>query len=159
MKTYTGKTVEEALKIASEETGITIEELIYIVGEEKKGLFGKTKSVDVDVYDLSEVLDYIDHYIVTILENAGIEASTNVAIKDNDIIKVTIMSNHNPVIIGKGGATLQALNEIVKTAVSAKFKDALEYCLMWAIINRRNIEKSYSSLKKKLKESLQLTFQ
>lgn len=122
MKNYTGKTVEEALKIASEETGITIEELIYIVGEEKKGLFGKTKSVDVDVYDLSEVLDYIDHYIVTILENAGIEASTNVAIKDNDIIKVTIMSNHNPVIIGKGGATLQALNEIVKTAVSAKFK-------------------------------------
>ena len=59
--------------------------------------------------------------VASVIASHGLNL-VNVAIKDNDIIKVTIMSNHNPVIIGKGGATLQALNEIVKTAVSTKFK-------------------------------------
>lgn len=119
MKTYTGKTLEEVLDKVSEETGITKDELIYIVTEEKKSLF--KKSISVDVYDLSEVLDYASEYIVNILNEIGIEAKTNVAIKDNDIIRITINSDHNPLIIGQKGITLQALNELVKAAVNAKF--------------------------------------
>ncbi len=119
MKTYTGKTLEEVLDKVSEETGITKDELIYIVTEEKKSLF--KKSISVDVYDLSEVLDYASEYVVNILNEIGIKAKTNVAIKDNDIIRITINSDHNPLIIGQKGITLQALNELVKAAVNAKF--------------------------------------
>lgn len=119
MKTYTGKTLEEVLDKVSEETGITKDELIYIVTEEKKSLF--KKSISVDVYDLSEVLDYASEYVVNILNKIGIKAKTNVAIKDNDIIRITINSDHNPLIIGQKGITLQALNELVKAAVNAKF--------------------------------------
>ena len=39
MKTYTAKTVEEALLKASEAEGIAVEELCYEVIEEKRGLF------------------------------------------------------------------------------------------------------------------------
>lgn len=119
MKTYTGKTLEEVLDKVSEETGITKDELIYIVTEEKKSLF--KKSISVDVYDLSEVLDYASEYVVNILNEIGIKAKTNVAIKDNDIIRITINSDHNPLIIGQKGITLQALNELVKATVNAKF--------------------------------------
>lgn len=119
MKTYTGKTLEEVLDKVSEETGITKDELIYIVTEEKKSLF--KKSISVDVYDLSEVLDYASEYVVNILNEIGIKAKTNVAIKDNDIIRITVNSDHNPLIIGQKGITLQALNELVKAAVNAKF--------------------------------------
>ena len=38
MKTYTGKTVEEALQNASSETGVAVDELIYIVSDKRKGL-------------------------------------------------------------------------------------------------------------------------
>ena len=37
MKTYTGKTVEEAVKLASNELGISEDDLIFSVEEEKKG--------------------------------------------------------------------------------------------------------------------------
>ncbi len=120
MKTYAGKTLEEVLDKASEESGITKDELIYIVTEEKKSLF--KKSVSIDVYDLSEVLDYTSDYILNILLEAGVKAKTNVALKDNDIIRITINSDHNPLVIGQKGMTLQALNELVKAAVNTKFQ-------------------------------------
>ena len=39
MKTYSGKTVEEALQIAASEAGVEVDDLIYIVSDKKKGLF------------------------------------------------------------------------------------------------------------------------
>ena len=39
MKTYTGKTVEEALQSAASETGVEVDDLIYIVSDKKKGIF------------------------------------------------------------------------------------------------------------------------
>jgi spoIIIJ-associated protein len=41
---------------------------------------------------------------------------------EDDIIKITLESERNPVLIGKAGRTLQALNELVKLAVSNKFR-------------------------------------
>ena len=54
MKQYTGKTVEEALQAASTETGVEVDELIYIVSDKKKGLFAK--KIIVEVYDLADVI-------------------------------------------------------------------------------------------------------
>ena len=39
MKSYAGKTIEEALANAAEEMGVAVEELIYTVSDKKKGLF------------------------------------------------------------------------------------------------------------------------
>ena len=44
------------------------------------------------------------------------------SLKDNDIIRITINSDHNPLVIGQKGMTLQALNELVKAAVNTKFQ-------------------------------------
>ena len=120
MKKYTAKTLEEAIANASEELGIDAKELNYEASEEKKGLFGK-KSITITVFETEDIVDYACEYLESSIETLGIQSNANGEI-DNDLIKITIDSDHNPVLIGKAGKTLQALNELVKLAVSSKFK-------------------------------------
>ena len=118
MKSYTGKTVEEALKAASEDMGTPVEELVYVVTDKTKGIFNK--KMVVEVYDLSDVIKYAEDYILNVIDNLGIESSVNTKL-DDDIIRIVIDSTHNPILIGKNGKTLQALNELTKLAVSNHF--------------------------------------
>lgn len=118
MKTYTAKTLEEALAEASQELGQDVEELIYD-SSEKKGLF--SKKVVVSVYELSDIIQYAEDYILGVVDALGIESSVKSRLDDN-IIRITVDSTHNPILIGKNGKTLQALNELVKLAVSNHFK-------------------------------------
>lgn len=119
MKVYQGKTPEDALKLASEELGIPVEELIYSVEDKKVGIFNKKYVVD--VYELSDIIQYAEDYILRVIDAFGIESTVKSRL-DDDIIRITIDSTHNPILIGNGGKTLQALNELVKVAVSNHFR-------------------------------------
>ena len=119
MKEYTAKTVEEAVKLAAEELGVDEDRLIYEVKEEKKSLFRKAATIA--VYGDEDAASYAETYLHDSLAALGIEITTESVIEDS-IIKVTIDSERNPVLIGRGGKTLQALNELTKLAVSNKFK-------------------------------------
>ena len=119
MKIYTGKTVEEALELAAEEQGVAVDELIYSVSDKKKGIFGK--KLIVEVYDFSDIVRFAEDYVLNVIDNLGIESTLHTVL-DNDIIRITIDSTHNPILIGKNGKTLQALNELTKLAVSNHFK-------------------------------------
>ena len=118
MKSYTGKTVEDALNAASEELGTPVEELVYIVTDKTKGIFNK--KIVVEIYELSDIIKYAEDYVLTVTDNLGIESTVNTKL-DDDIIRITIDSTHNPILIGKNGKTLQALNELTKLAVSNHF--------------------------------------
>lgn len=118
MKSYIGKTVEEALEAAAQEAGVPVEELIYSVSDKKKGLF--SKKVIVDVYDLSDIIKYAEDYVLGVIDSLNIESTVNSRL-DDEIIRITIDSTHNPILIGKNGKTLQALNELVKLATSNRF--------------------------------------
>ena len=119
MKTYAGKTVEEAVALAVEELQIPEAQLIYSVEEKRKGLF--SKKIVINVYELSDVVRYAEDYILNVIDSFGIESSVKTRL-DDDIIHITIDSTHNPILIGKNGVTLQALNELTKLAVNNKFK-------------------------------------
>ena len=119
MKSYSGKTVEEAVALAIEELQIPESQLIYSVEEKRKGLF--SKKVVIDVYEMSDVVRFAEDYILAVIDSFGIESSVRTKL-DDDIIHITIDSTHNPILIGKGGVTLQALNELTKLAVNNKFK-------------------------------------
>lgn len=118
MKEYSAKTVEEAVALAAEETGLPADEIIFRVISEKKGL---RKKVEIEVYELSDAIEYSQEYIKNVLESLGIGDVKTKASLEDDIIRIEIDSDHNPIIIGKNGVTLQALNEIVRLAVSGKF--------------------------------------
>lgn len=126
MKSYTGKTAEEALQIASEELATPVEELIYIIEDKKKGLFAK--KIVVNVYDLSDVIRYAEDYILNVIDSIGIESTVNTKLND-DLILITIDSTHNPILIGKNGITLQSLNELTKLAVTNHFKKRFKISL------------------------------
>ena len=119
MKNYSAKTVEDALKLASEELGISEENLTFKVLEEKKGLLSK-KAV-IEVYELTDVIEFAEEYIKNVIESLGIEGVKTKTSLEDDIIHIEIDSDHNPILIGKNGVTLQALNEITRLAVSGKF--------------------------------------
>lgn len=119
MKEYSAKTVEDAVKAAAEELGCDIDHVIYVVKEEKKSLFRKTATIS--VYEPSDAVDYVQEYLKSVCSALGVEISTEAVVED-DIIKVTLDSDRNPILIGKGGKTLQALNELAKLAVSNKFR-------------------------------------
>lgn len=119
MKQYTAKTVEEAVQAACEELNLTEAQLIYSVEDKKVGLFNK-KFV-INVYELSDVVRFAEDYILGVVDSFGIESFVKTRL-DDDIIHITIDSTHNPILIGKGGVTLQALNEVTKLAVNNRFK-------------------------------------
>ena len=119
MKVYQGKTVDDALKLASEELQKPIEELIYSVEDKKIGIFNKRYVVD--VYELSDIVTYAEDYILKVIDSFGIESSVKTVL-DDDLIRITIDSTHNPILIGNNGSTLRALNELVKVAVSNHFR-------------------------------------
>lgn len=119
MKVYQGKTPEDALKLASEELNIPVEDLIYKVEDKRVGIFNKKYVVD--VYELSDIITYAEDYILRVIDAFGIESTVKSRL-DDDIIRITIDSTHNPILIGNGGKTLQALNELVKVAVSNHFR-------------------------------------
>ena len=72
MEIYTGKTVEEALQKASEELNKPVSELIYLDTGKKSGLF--SKKVQVEVYDLSDIVRYAEDYLLNATDALGIES-------------------------------------------------------------------------------------
>ena len=118
MEIYTGKTLDEALTKASEERGVPMTELIYRDTGKTVGLFAK--KVQVEVYDFSDVIRYAEDYLLNATDALGIESSVKSKLDDN-VIRITLDSTHNPILIGKNGTTLQALNELVKLATNNHF--------------------------------------
>lgn len=119
MKKFSGKTIEEAVEQAVQEYGIVAEELNYEVLEEKKGLF--SKSVTIAVYLPSDVIEFAEQYLRKLIEDLGLTFEAHSVLEDG-IIKLSFNTSHNAVIIGKNGRTLQAFNEVVRSAVHYHFK-------------------------------------
>ena len=120
MKEYSAKTVEEAVALAANELGVEATDLVYEVVSEKKGLFAR-KAV-IGVYELADVIEYAEKYVKDVIAVLGAGEATTSASLQGDIIRISLDCEHNPILIGKNGITLQSLNEITRLAVSGKFR-------------------------------------
>lgn len=119
MQTFEAKTLELALASASENLGIQIDDLMYEILEEKKGLL--KKYVKISVYETTDIIDHATEYLKTVITAIGLVPEFKTEL-DGEIIKIEMNTNHNSILIGKNGKTLLALNEITTLAVSTKFK-------------------------------------
>jgi len=123
MKEFSGKTVEECVSKAASELNLDASELRYEVKEEKSGFLGIGKKATIEVYELSDIVEYALNYITNVCKALHLEISLKPFINETSgIIKILIETDHNAILIGKNGATLQALNELTKLAVNIKFK-------------------------------------
>ncbi len=119
MKKYTTKTLEDALAQAEKDLNIPANDLSYKIVEEKAGLF--SKKLVIEVYEVSDAIAFAEAYLVNAISQFGIEVKAKTEVKD-EIIHITLDTPRNPILIGKNGVTLQALNELVRLATSSKFK-------------------------------------
>lgn len=152
MKDYTAKTLEDAISLAAADLKIKPENLIYIVKEEKKGLFKKTATIS--IYELADAIEFAEKYIISALENYGIKATAKSTIREG-VIKLTLNSDSNPLLIGKNGKTLQALTELTRLAVYSKFKQRYKLIIEIADYKLKKYKKITFLAKKAAKEAIQ----
>ncbi|MCQ2792561.1 MAG: Jag N-terminal domain-containing protein [Bacilli bacterium] len=123
MQTFEAKTIEDAVEKAAKELNIPKENVHYIIKEEKEGgLLGIGKSATIETYTLEDVYEYGANYLKNAIKTIGIDIEVSSQINDEGIIRVTINSERNPILIGHNGRTLRALNDLVRLAVSNRFK-------------------------------------
>lgn len=122
MKTYTGKNIDEVLKEAANDKNTTVENLTYHILEEVSGFLGLGSKVTAEVYSNGDIADFIKDYLQTYFDNIQMGVSIDIKVDDDDFYHVNIDAENNAILIGKNGQTLQALNTVLKAAVSAEFK-------------------------------------
>ncbi len=115
-KIYEGKNESEALEKALKELKLTESEVLY-KAEEVKGKLFKTSTTRISIIAISEVEEFIKEYLKQLLTDMGIEATFESRIREKQIY-IKMYSNNNPILIGKNGQTLEALQNIVKNVVS-----------------------------------------
>ena len=93
MKKYQAKTIDEAVEMAAQELGILPSDVNFAVQEEKKGLF---KKVTIEVYELSDAIEFAEEYLKNVTAALGIQSETTTVLKD-DIIHISLYSDHNPI--------------------------------------------------------------
>lgn len=108
---FSGKTVDEAIKNAMTQLEETKDNLYIKELEVKSGLFNK--KAEIEVITKQDVIDYIKEFVKEIVTNMGLTCSLEVKKRDNNLL-ITIISDNNPILIGKNGRTLQSLTAIIK---------------------------------------------
>lgn len=119
MKTYEAKTIELALELASEDLGISLEDLVYELVEEKKRLFKKTFVIN--VYETSDIIEYLQQYLSDVINAFDITPNIKPSV-EGALIRLELDTNHNSILIGKAGRTLAAINQLVKIAATTRYK-------------------------------------
>lgn len=115
-----GKELETILNDICSELNITTNDFYYKYLEKKNGLFNKNSIVSVDIILKSELVVYIKEYLEELLTNMGLEVNFETKLRD-DSIYIKIYSSNNPVLIGKSGNTLKALENLLKQKINTDF--------------------------------------
>ena len=110
-----GKVTEEVLEEILAENNLTKDEIVYTSHDKKGKLFQGTLK-EVTVYKKTDINDAIKEFLKEIIENMGLEVSFETTTKD-ERTTIKMYSNNNPIIIGKNGHTLKALEILAKQKI------------------------------------------
>lgn len=111
---YNGKTKEEAINLATKELNVSENNLIINVLEEKNNLL--KKNVKIEVINYNDIIDTIKETINEITKLMGLTINLEVRRRE-DNITIKIFSDHNAVLIGKNGSTIEALQTIIRQII------------------------------------------
>ena len=110
-----GKVTEEVLEEILTENNLTKDEIVYTSHDKKGKLFQGTLK-EVTVYKKTDINNSIKEFLKEIIENMGLEVSFETTTKD-ERTTIKMYSNNNPIIIGKNGHTLKALETLAKQKI------------------------------------------
>lgn len=123
---YNGKTYEDALETALKDLNLREQDAIINVLEEKNTLL--KKNVKISVIDYNDIIDEIKETIMDITKKMGLTANLEVRRRD-DNITIKIFSDHNAVLIGRNGSTIEALQTIIRQIIYNKTKTFISIIL------------------------------
>lgn len=118
----TGKTVEDALRLALIRLGATEDEVTYEILEEgSKGFLGlRAKEYKIAVQKKENPASAAEQFVSEILTNMGIKFSLDVS-EVEDELRVDITGEDVGLIIGKHGSTLDSIQYLTNLVVNKKF--------------------------------------
>lgn len=111
---FDGKTKLEVIEKAIKELNTEEKNLIINVLEEKNTLLKKNVKIEVMTYN--DIIDYLKELITEITKEMGITVNLEVRRRE-DNITIKIFSDHNALLIGKNGNTIEALQTIVRQII------------------------------------------
>ena len=111
---YEAKNYDDAVEKAITELKVAKENLIINILEEKNTLLKKL--VRIEVINYNDIINYIKEVISEITKLMGIDVNLEVR-RTEENITIKIFSDHNAVLIGKNGYTIQALQTIVRQII------------------------------------------
>ncbi len=110
-----GKEVDVILDEILNDNNLSKDEIIYTINDKKGKLFqGNLK--EVTVYKKETINNEIKNYLKELIENMGLEVSFELSTKD-ERTTIKMYSNNNPILIGKNGQTLKALETLAKQKI------------------------------------------
>ena len=113
---FNAKTLDEALEEAKSKLDLNEENYIYNY-EETKGKLFKAGSFSVKVFLLDDVCQYLKDYLKKLTSDMGIDVNFESKIREKNI-EITMISDNNPILIGRNGQTLKALECILMQVVN-----------------------------------------
>lgn len=103
-----GKTLLEALEEAKNMLGT--ENIVYSKTKEEDNSF------NIKAISFNQLVEDIENYLSDVLEHLGLLVNFE-SNEREETINITMYSNNNPILIGKNGQTLKALETLVKNKV------------------------------------------
>lgn len=114
---------DTAIQHAAEELRVNKDFIELNVLEEKKSLLGLNKTYIVEAkVDFDVIRDGIE-YLKTLLENMQIDAVIEARQKADRQIEFSIEAKENPILIGKNGRTLDAIQTLIKNYINLYVED------------------------------------
>lgn len=121
IKNYTGRSIDDLLQQVAHEKDVLMDDLVYKITEEKKGILGLGSSVSADIWCFVDVMDFIRDYLAQFFINIDLGADIDVSY-DQRSYYVTINADNNAMLIGHNGSSLLALTQLVRAVTNAEFK-------------------------------------
>lgn len=112
---FEGKSENETKEKCLNELNVSEEELFFKQTETEAKLF-KSKKIILEAIKKQDVINYIKEYIKELDKSFNIDIKSEVNEKDN-IIKVVLVSNNNPILIGKDGKNIEALQALIRNSI------------------------------------------
>ena len=141
---FEGKTFDETKEKALQELNVKEEDTIIKILEEKQGLL--KKSVKIEITTTQDIINYIKETINTILSLMNINANLEVRKREKNI-EIKIFSDHNSILIGRDGRTLESLQNIIRQIVDNQIEN--EFRIMLDVENYK--EKKITNLERTAK--------